>query len=164
MYSTPSNSNVTLSAVMALWLGISIADSFKLLTYAIRSMNGISIANPGSKTRLYLPILSTIQAVCCGTKRTMVLAGKEGRWKYEDGGVEALEPMFPNPVASRGKLVDRDLRGDRKVEMVLDAIAPPRVEDNSFVDVNVVECNVRCCIALVDRPTISTVSSIMGYV
>ena len=37
------------------------------------------IANPGCNIRLNLPIRSTIHAVCCGTKRIMVLAGNEGR-------------------------------------------------------------------------------------
>lgn len=31
--------------------------------------------------RLNLPMRSTIQAVCWGTKRMMVLAGRDGFWK-----------------------------------------------------------------------------------
>ena len=92
----PSSSNVTLSAVMALWLGISIAASFKLLTYAILSKKGTKIARPGSKILLNFPIRSTIHAVCCGTNRIIVFAGKEGRWKYEDGALcELLIPSRP---------------------------------------------------------------------
>lgn len=51
---------------------------------------GKRMATPGSRMRLNLPIRSTIQAVCWGTKRMMVLAGREGRWKYEDGAAEVL--------------------------------------------------------------------------
>ena len=51
----------------------------------MRSRAGISSAKPGARIRLNLPMRSTIHAVCCGTKRMMVLAGREGRWKYEDG-------------------------------------------------------------------------------
>lgn len=94
VYRTPSSSKVTLSAVMALWLGISIAASFRLLTYAIRSKNGIRIARPGCRILLNFPIRSTIQAVCCGTNRTIVFAGKEGRWKYDDGTFEF--PLIPS--------------------------------------------------------------------
>ena len=36
---------------------------------------------PGARMRLNFPIRSTIQAVCWGTKRIIVLAGREGRCK-----------------------------------------------------------------------------------
>ena len=85
VYKTPSNSSVTLSAVMALWLGISRATSFKLFTYAMRSRNGMRMARPGSRMRLNFPMRSTIHAVCCGTKRMMVFAGRDGFWKYVVG-------------------------------------------------------------------------------
>jgi len=49
-------------------------------------MMGTRIARPGFKMRLYFPMRSTIQAVCWGTKRIIVLAGREGRWKYVAGG------------------------------------------------------------------------------
>jgi len=102
VYNTPSSSNVTLSAVIAFWLGISSADSFKLLTYAMRSRNGNRIARPGSRIRWNFPIRSTIHAVCCGTNRTIVFAGRVA-WlvKYvvgpPDGLCEAAElpPNWP---------------------------------------------------------------------
>lgn len=40
--------------------------------------------------RLNRPMRSTIHAVCCGTKRTTVLAGSLGFWKYEGGGPAKL--------------------------------------------------------------------------
>jgi hypothetical protein len=55
---------------------------------------------------------STTHAVCCGTKRTIVFAGNDGRWKYdeESGGMEmpgpvgVLKPMELRPGAA--SLVD----------------------------------------------------------
>lgn len=110
VYRTPSRSNVTLSAVIALWLGISMATSFRLLTYAIRSITGARIANPGSRMRLNLPIRSTIHAVCCGTKRIMVLAGNRGFWKYEGRGPPKL-PLLPEKLA--GRRVREDVEKER---------------------------------------------------
>jgi hypothetical protein len=47
----------------------------------MRSINGMRMARPGCSILLNLPIRSTIQAVCWGTKRMMVLAGREDFWK-----------------------------------------------------------------------------------
>lgn len=60
-----------------------MAVSFSDLTYAIRSMKGMRTARPGSRMRLNFPMRSTIHAVCCGTNRIIVLAGRDGFWKYE---------------------------------------------------------------------------------
>ena len=46
-------------------------------------MKGMRTAKPGLRILLYLPIRSTIHAVCWGTKRMMVLAGRPPREKYE---------------------------------------------------------------------------------
>jgi len=49
---------------------------------------------------------STTHAVCCGTKRTIVLAGNDGRWKYDEesggmpGPVGMLRPMELRPGAA----------------------------------------------------------------
>ena len=48
---------------------------------------------------------STTHAVCCGTKRTIVFAGNDGRWKYEDGSDmpgpgDGLRPMELRPGAA----------------------------------------------------------------
>lgn len=53
------------------------------------------MARPGSSILLNFPIRSTIHAVCWGTNRIIVFAGKEGRPKYEEGG-EMLEDCLPN--------------------------------------------------------------------
>jgi len=53
------------------------------------------MARPGGRIRLNFPIRSTIHAVCCGTNLTIVFAGKDGRWKYEDGTFELLIPNNP---------------------------------------------------------------------
>ena len=50
------------------------------------------MASPGWRILLNLPMRSTIQAVCWGTKRMMVLAGREGFWKYE-----VVRPGPPGP-------------------------------------------------------------------
>lgn len=56
---------------------------------------------PGGRIRLNFPIRSTIHAVCCGTKRTMVLAGRDGRWKYVEGELEdeVVAPRREGPRA-----------------------------------------------------------------
>jgi hypothetical protein len=43
----------------------------------MRSRKGIRMASPGCRMRLNLPMRSTIQAVCWGTKRMMVFMGSE---------------------------------------------------------------------------------------
>lgn len=45
----------------------------------MRSRKGTSRARPGSRIRSNLPIRSTIHAVCWGTNRTTVFAGRVGR-------------------------------------------------------------------------------------
>ena len=60
----------------------------------MRSRKGIKIARPGWSILLNFPILSTTHAVCCGTKRMMVLAGREGLWKYVEGAEEDEEPAM----------------------------------------------------------------------
>lgn len=114
---------MTLSAVIALWLGISIAVSFRLLTYAIRSRNGTSIARPGCSILLNFPMRSTIHAVCWGTNLTMVFAGREGRWKYEDGIEEPPRPIRPELFGLLGEAW-RVLRWGRTDPVVLCADIP----------------------------------------
>ena len=51
--------------------------------------------------RLNFPMRSTIQAVCCGTKRMMVLAGSDDFWKYAGGMLGPpnvpIMPLFGAP-------------------------------------------------------------------
>ena len=61
--------------VMADCCGMSMAISLRLWTYLTLSTMGTRTLRPGSRMRLYLPILSTIQASCCGTNITTVLIG-----------------------------------------------------------------------------------------
>lgn len=51
-----------------------------------------------------MPMRSTIHAVCCGTNRTIVLAGSDGRWKY-DGGAP---PPGPPPTPGRPNMLPGD--------------------------------------------------------
>lgn len=61
----------------------------------MRSMNGTRMARPGCSILLNLPMRSTIQAVCCGTNRMIVLAGRDDFWKYDGGIPEPPRPIMP---------------------------------------------------------------------
>ncbi len=67
---------------------------------------------PGGRIRLNFPMRSTIQAVCCGTKRIMVLAGREGRWKYVEGGLEegVVAPRREGPRARGWRVLEKGRR------------------------------------------------------
>jgi len=77
-YSTPSMVRLTLSLVMACWLGTVIACSFRLCTYEILSAIGIRKLMPGLRTLWNFPNRSTTYALCCGTTRTPRFTGKVG--------------------------------------------------------------------------------------
>lgn len=72
-------------------------------------------ASPGCNIRLNLPIRSTIHAVCCGTKRTIVFAGNEGRWKYVLGVPEGEEDPRPKSEEFCGREVDGEVEKGRKI-------------------------------------------------
>ncbi|KAJ6437831.1 LOW QUALITY PROTEIN: ubiquitin-conjugating enzyme variant MMS2 [Purpureocillium lavendulum] len=74
---------------------------------AMRSMKGIRMASPGSRMRLNLPMRSTIQAVCCGTNRTTVLAGSRGFWKYEGMGLAKPEGRRTGDEVEKRRGADR---------------------------------------------------------
>jgi hypothetical protein len=46
---------------------------------------------------------STIQAVCCGTKRTTVLVGSRGLWKYVGRGPPDEEPKLETGADEPGR-------------------------------------------------------------
>jgi hypothetical protein len=73
---------------------------------------------------------STIHAVCCGTKRTIVLAGSRGFWKYEGSGPPKLLPLEePEKLAGRrvrDEVVKDECGCGGRRRRALEAVLPAR--------------------------------------
>jgi hypothetical protein len=78
--------------------------------------------------RLNLPIRSTIHAVCCGTKRIIVFAGREGRAKKEGGLLLPPPPYAKSEAGGCVLRVGADVFGVREYDRLLDCVVRAEYE------------------------------------